>query len=132
MCIRDRGKKPETLIVMNQTNRGETTGNVYFSGRENKVGVTLFAGNTSQKATDVNNDGFSDIPEFHYMLFHPRVYFYMNDRTKLMIGYTSLFENRVGGDMQAILYKPDALHSYLCLLYTSSLFLYSKYLQQIY
>ncbi len=112
LVSKEPGKKPETQVVLNQTNRGETTGNVFYSGREGKTGITIFAGNTYQKAVDVNADGFSDIPQFNYMLFHPRLFFYITDKTTLKAGYSGTFENRMGGDMQVINIKPDAAHSY--------------------
>ncbi|MFX8782200.1 hypothetical protein ABTM76_20250, partial [Acinetobacter baumannii] len=60
-------KKPklgenEKSLTLNTSTMKETNMNVFFSGRNTKIGYTLFAGGTLQKQMDVNHDGFSDVP----------------------------------------------------------------------
>lgn len=103
----------EVSLTLNQSSLRESNINGYFSKKQGKIGMTLFAGSTIQKAVDVNKDGFSDVPEITNALFHPKFFVFFSPKTNLNIGVTSLTENRQGGDMQVIQYKADSTHRYV-------------------
>jgi len=102
----------ELSFTLNQTSLKETNVNAYFSEKKDKFGVTLFAGSTFQEAVDVNKDGFSDIPKIRHGQIHPTLFYYINPSTNLKVGLSSIFENRLGGDMKIINHEGDSIHSY--------------------
>jgi len=109
-------KKPsverEGIITLNQTTLKETNFNSFFSKKHKKIGYTFYAGGTKQLAVDVNKDGFSDVSKNSNIMLHPRLFFYPNHSTNIIIGYTSTLGNRLGGDMQVINNHKDSLHQY--------------------
>ena len=105
-------EETEVSLTANQSSLKESNLNGYYAKRKDKIGLTLFVGNTFQKAIDVNNDGFSDVPSVTSTILHPRFFYYFNPKTTLKMGINSVFENRSGGDMTALDYKPSAAHPF--------------------
>ena len=104
--------KQEGVMILNQSTLRETNGNFYFAKRYRAFGYTLFGGYSRQKEVDVNTDGFSDVPRLHAIVVHPRLFFYPDENTTIITGYTGSFEDRRGGDMLAIEGKGNAQHPY--------------------
>jgi iron complex outermembrane receptor protein/outer membrane receptor for ferrienterochelin and colicins len=102
----------EAVASINQTTLKETNFNTYLSKRYKKAGYTFFGGYNYQKAVDVNKDGFSDVGDLNGLVLHPRLFFYPDDKTTIIAGYTGTFEKRNGGDMQVLRGKADAIHQY--------------------
>lgn len=102
----------EAVVSLNQTTLKETNFNTYLSKRYKKVGYTFFGGYNYQKAVDVNQDSFSDVTDLNGLVLHPRLFFYPDDKTTIIAGYTGTFEKRSGGDMQVLAGKADAIHQY--------------------
>ena len=92
----------EATLTLNHSTLTETNINGYFAQRKNSFGYTLFAGFTNQNAVDVDGDNFSDVPFNRSLQLHPQLFFFINDSTKLRVGLTASFEDRIGGDMKAI------------------------------
>jgi iron complex outermembrane receptor protein/outer membrane receptor for ferrienterochelin and colicins len=110
-------KKPkesvfEKTVLLNQSTLNESNVNVYLSNRKNKMGFTFFTGYTRQQKVDVNNDGFSDLPDTKSLFIHPTIFLYPDKKNTLSIGYNGVFENRKGGDMLVLQNKPDDQHKY--------------------
>jgi outer membrane receptor for ferrienterochelin and colicin len=103
---------PEASFLLNQTSLLETNLNTYMSGKRDKIGYTLFAGGTYQKARDVNGDGFSDVPKTLSFLLHPQLFFYPDQSTHIRLGLIANYENRLGGDMKVIDGLSDSTHQY--------------------
>jgi outer membrane receptor protein involved in Fe transport len=101
------------LFTANYSTLREANVNGFFSGHRGRTGFTMFAGTTQQAATDVNKDGFSDIPKLASYVLHPRVFVDIAGSVSMNMGYTGTFETRTGGDMTALKFKPDSLHPYL-------------------
>lgn len=102
----------EKTILLNQSTLKETNVNMYLSNRKNKMGFTFFSGITYQQPVDVNEDGFSDLPDLNSFFFHPTVFFYPDKNNMIYVGYNGVFENRKGGDMQVIKKNRDGQHQY--------------------
>ena len=102
----------EAIVTLNHSTLKETNLNTFLSKRYKYFGYTFFSGYTSQKAVDVNRDGFSDVPNLNTFILHPRIFFYPNDNTTITIGYTGSFEKRKGGDILVLKSKPGGLHQY--------------------
>lgn len=110
-------KKPkegefEKTILLNQTSLKESNVNIYLSNRKNKLGYTFFTGLNYQKAVDVNNDGFSDVPDVKGYFLHPTFFIYPNDKNNISIGYNGVFEDRNGGDMLVLKEEGNNQHQY--------------------
>lgn len=104
--------KQQAVVCINQTTLKETNLNTFVSKRYKKAGYTFFGGYNYQKAVDVNKDGFSDVSDLNGLVLHPRLFFYPDDKTIIVAGYTGTFEKRNGGDMQVLDGKTDATHQY--------------------
>jgi iron complex outermembrane receptor protein len=98
------------LANINQTQALDLSG--FYAEKYKKSGVTIYASSNSQKATDVNSDGFSDIPKFERYTINSKFFYYPNEKTTFSLGVNAGFENRIGGDMQVIDNKSDAIHSF--------------------
>ncbi|HEY4799174.1 MAG TPA: TonB-dependent receptor [Bacteroidia bacterium] len=112
LVSKEPGEKPEGSITLNHSTLSESNLNSYYSFKKNKIGSTLFAGITSQNAVDVNKDGFSDVPKIQNVVVHPRLFYYFSKKTTLSLGFSSTYETRKGGDMQALSNNSDSLHSF--------------------
>jgi len=103
---------PEFKILLNQTFRGGNDISSWVSQKKGKLGFTLLAAHNTQKPVDVSNNGFTDIPEYHRSVISPRLFYDIDDNNHLMLGLSSIFENRQGGDIIAIKHYPDSLHAF--------------------
>jgi len=110
---RPRLNEPERSITINQSTLNESNINGFFCNRTGKLGYTLFTGLNYQRATDVNKDGFSDVPNLKSYFVHPRVFFYPDSANTIALGVTSNYEDRYGGDMQVVLHdRKDSQHQF--------------------
>jgi iron complex outermembrane receptor protein/outer membrane receptor for ferrienterochelin and colicins len=102
----------EAVLTLNKTTLKETNINGYLAKRNKNFGYTLFTGLTRQGASDVNNDGFTDVPKLVALILHPRLFFYPSSNTTIIAGYTGIFEKRNGGDLVVIKNKADNVHQF--------------------
>lgn len=110
---RPRPNDLERSITINQSTLNESNVNAFVSNRTGKFGYTLFTGLNYQRATDVNKDGFSDVPDLKSYFVHPRLFFYPDSVNTIILGFTSNYEDRNGGDMQVVLHdKKDNQHQF--------------------
>lgn len=103
-------KEISFLANVNQTSALDLSG--FYAERYKKTGLTIYAASNFQKAYDVNNDGFSDIPKFNRYTINPKFFYYPNDKTTFSFGVNAGFEKRTGGDMQVINNKTNATHTF--------------------
>jgi len=104
--------RPEKSVTLNYSTLNEANANAFFSGRNNKIGYTLYTGTTQQKQMDVDKDGFSDVPAVKSVFVHPRFFLYGKKNTNLTLGYTFSYEDRNGGDMAVLGGVKNATHQY--------------------
>lgn len=104
--------KQNATLSINKTTLKETNLNAYLARRYKHVGYTFFGGLNRQKAVDVNQDGFSDVPDLDGIVVHPKLFIYPGNSTTIMMGYSGTFEKRNGGDMQVLAGKADSTHRY--------------------
>jgi outer membrane receptor for ferrienterochelin and colicins len=106
------GFKPENMLMFNATTARGYDMNGFSSARKNKLGYTCYASQNFQRAYDPNGDGFSDIPQFVLTTINPRLFYYLDSITTIMLGLNTAFEERTGGDLQVINGESDSLHRY--------------------
>lgn len=105
--------EPQRQVLLNVTTLKEKNINTFFSGKNDKIGYTLFAGANLKEAADVNGDDFSEVPEDYNYIIHPKVFLYLNKKSQLDIGLTTTFDRRRSGDMVALKDGPDPSHPFL-------------------
>lgn len=103
----------EWTVLLNQTHKSGRDIGTYYSRRNDKVGITLLASMSEQKAFDVNGDNFTDLQRFNQFTLNPKIFYYFDDATFLVGSITSSFENREGGDIIAIEKAIDSLHTFV-------------------
>lgn len=86
--------------------------NGFYGKRNEKVGTTIFAAYQSNQPYDPANIDISAIPKYKRYSLNPKFYYYPTEKTKLMVGFNSTFEDRIGGDMHYIRNGGDAVHHY--------------------
>jgi len=104
--------RPEFKVLLNQTHKGGRDISTWFSQKNGKFGFTLLAAHNTQKPVDVNNNGFTDIPGYSRSVISPRLFYDINKNNHLMIGISSVFENRQGGNIYAVQHRPDSIHPF--------------------
>jgi iron complex outermembrane receptor protein/outer membrane receptor for ferrienterochelin and colicins len=85
---------PDASFLVNQTTLKETNINAYYAQRSKDVGITFFAGQNIQKQMDVDNDGFSDLPDTKSTLIHPTLFFYPSDKSYISLSWSGSFETQ--------------------------------------
>lgn len=106
-------KKPELSFILNQTQKGESDFSGYYSGRNNKLGLTFLSAYNFQKAVDFDHDGITDIPQFHQVNITPRLFYYIDRNQTLSEKLSFSYDHRKGGDFLVVNGMPDSLHKYL-------------------
>jgi outer membrane receptor for ferrienterochelin and colicins len=107
------GDSAKTTFIINQSSLGESNANAFCSRKKNRLGFTLSAGMNLKQARDVNNDGFTEVPEDKNYMVHPRFFFDLNKRSRLVLGFTSIYDNRTGGDIKAVKLRQDTGHTFV-------------------
>lgn len=105
-------EKGEHNFILNQSNIGQTNLGVYSSMRKGKWGYAILGLTNFQNSYDVDNDDFSEVPKSDNFTINPRLFYYPNETTSLMIGNSFTKGNMKGGDMHVIDGNNDANHTY--------------------
>ncbi len=113
LISKEPNEKQDLNFILNQTTLDGTDFGSFFSKRNGKLGITLATSGTKQTATDVNDDFFTDLPEQERASIHPRLFFYFDDDSRLILSIYSGFETRTGGDIVAINDQPDLFHTFV-------------------
>lgn len=103
----------KTVITLNATTLNEYNLNAFSSKKNGKSGFTLFAGANYKTAKDINGDGFAEVAEQRNLILHPRFFYDWNEHQHLVVGLSTNYDQRSGGDIAAILYKADSAHPFL-------------------
>jgi iron complex outermembrane receptor protein len=101
-----QSKKPEDEaaldIMLVGTQALGSTGNIFYSKRNEKWGTTMYASGNLQSAYDPDGDQFSNLPEAQTISFNPRIFYYPSNRTTLWVGINGTYDSRKGGFMDAV------------------------------
>ena len=99
-------------FILNQSNIGQTNVGGYISQKKGKFGFSFLGLVNLQKAYDVDNDDFSEIPKSNNFTIHPRLFYYISPSTTLKLGNSFTKGTNTGGDMEVINNKPTTDHTY--------------------
>jgi len=110
-------RHPDTAIhfnaIVNQTDKGGTDLGAFYSHRGKYTGLTVTGTVSRQTPTDVNNDGFTDLPKVRQGTIAPTFFWYPDDSTTLRLGINVSTEDRDGGDLEAVRHDVSDLHPFL-------------------
>jgi iron complex outermembrane receptor protein len=102
----------ELRFILNGTSALGLDVNGFYSQRFEKVGVTVFASHDRNAPYDPADIKLTAIPKFERFNFNPKLFLYLSDKTNLNIGINTVFENRIGGDIDYIKNKRENPNSY--------------------
>jgi outer membrane receptor for ferrienterochelin and colicins len=105
-------EKFEGDMIFNQSHIGQTNLGAYISQQKGKLGYTFLGLVNFQKAYDVDKDEFSEIPKSNNFTINPRLFYYPDATTTIMLGNSFTKGNNTGGDMEVIKGRADANHTY--------------------
>jgi iron complex outermembrane receptor protein len=100
LVSRRPGDAMEREVLLNQSTRGGTDGILWLSAPlDDRWGVTFLGGGHFQQHTDVNDDGWADLPDYSRGVLRPRLFWNDGTGSSLFatIGFTA--ETRTGGTM---------------------------------
>ncbi len=104
--------KFEGDLLFNQSHVGQTNIGTYFSQKKNKWGYTFLGLLNFQKPYDVDEDGFTELPRNNNFTINPRLFYYPDNTTTIMLGNSYINSNIKGGDVQVIKDEADLNHTY--------------------
>jgi outer membrane receptor for ferrienterochelin and colicins len=105
-------EKVEADMIFNQSHIGQTNLGAYLSQKKGKLGYSFLGSVNFQKAYDVDGDDFSEIPKSNNFTINPRLFYYPNASTSILLGNSFTKGSNTGGDMEVIKGNAGADHSY--------------------
>jgi len=104
--------RPFTSIIFNQTTALGTDFSIFDSRKFKRLGYTFLGSVNYQNEYDVDDDDFTELPRTNAFTLSPRFFFYPDEKTRLIIGNTTSYQNRKGGDVFVIRGEGDNFHEY--------------------
>jgi outer membrane receptor for ferrienterochelin and colicins len=101
-----------TSMIFNQTSALGTDFSLFDSQKFKRFGYTFLSSVNYQKQYDVDDDDFTELPGTRVFSLNPRLFFYLNDKTRLIVGNSTSYQNRKGGDVFVIRDQADDFHQY--------------------
>lgn len=105
-------EKGEYNFLVNQSHIGQTNFGGFLSKKNGTFGYTMLALVNFQNDFDVDNDGFSELPESRNFSVNPRLFFYPYENTTILVGNSLTAGKSTGGDVNVIAGNADADHVY--------------------
>jgi outer membrane receptor for ferrienterochelin and colicins len=104
--------KAEYKAIINKSNIGQLNIGGFASQKKGKFGYTFLGLFNKQNVYDVDNDNFTEIPKSDNFTINPKLFYYPNNKTTLMISNSYTQGNMIGGDINVINNKVDTSHIY--------------------
>lgn len=104
--------KPVTSLIINQTSALGSDFSIFNSQKFTRFGYSLLGSVNYQKEYDVDDDDFTELPRTISFSLNPRLFIYVDGKTRLMVGNTISYQNRRGGDVSVIRGHADGVHQY--------------------
>jgi outer membrane receptor for ferrienterochelin and colicins len=106
-------EKGEYDLLFNQSVIGQTNIGAHASQKKGHFGYTVLGLFNFQKAYDVDDDGFSELPKSKIFTINPRLFYYPDPSITIMLGNSFTKGTNTGGDMEVIKGKVNASHVYI-------------------
>jgi len=95
-----RRPEPEREILLNQTTLGGTDAVLWLAGEPSeRWGYTLLASGHRQSMSDVDGDGWADLPSFRRAMVRPRLFWNDGRGRSLFVTVGAMAEDREGGTL---------------------------------
>ena len=104
--------RPFTALILNQTTALGTDFSIFNTRKFERFGYTFLGSVNYQNEYDVDDDDFTELPNTKSFTLSPRFFFYPTDKTRLIIGNTTSYQNRKGGDVFVIRGHADNFRQY--------------------
>ena len=104
--------RPVTSMIFNQTTALGTDFSIFNSRKFERFGYTFLGSVNYQNEYDVDDDDFTELPMTHAFTLSPRFFFYPDEKTRVIIGNTTSYQNRKGGDVFVLRGQGDNFHQY--------------------
>lgn len=104
--------KRTTSMILNQTTALGTDFALFDSLKGNRFGYTFLGSVNYQREYDVDGDDFTELPNTRSFDLNPRLFFYIDGKSRLVVGNSTSYQNRKGGDVFVIRGEGDGLHRY--------------------
>ena len=104
--------EPVTSILFNQTTALGTDVSIFNSRKFESFGYTFLGSVNYQREYDVDDDDFTELPRTNAFTLSPRLFFYPDEKTRVIVGNTTSYQNRRGGDVFVIRGQGDNFHQY--------------------
>lgn len=101
-----------TNMIFNQTSALGTDFSLYNSQKFLRYGYTFLGSVNYQKEYDVDDDDFTELPRIASYNINPRLFVYADEQTRFVIGNSTTYQNRKGGDVFVIRDRADNFHQY--------------------
>lgn len=95
-------EEPELDILLAKTHTGGSTGNLFYSGRKEKLGYTLYGAAHYNSPYNPDDDNFTNIPKTTSFSFNPKLFYYPNEKSTLWFGINATTDKREGGDVEVV------------------------------
>ena len=100
LLSRRPGETPEREILVNRSTAGGTDGILWLSAPLTpRWGATLLAGGHTQELSDVDGDGWADLPGYERFVARPRFFWDDGRGQSLFVTTGTTLETRAGGNM---------------------------------
>ncbi len=106
--------KDETTVHLNASQIGQFDANVFVRQQlSEQIGFSVMASNNLQKAIDVNNDGYTDLPQLTRFSLNTKLFWNFTKKTKGIFSLYLTDEQREGGDILLVQGRSiDSTHFY--------------------
>ncbi|EAZ80925.1 TonB-dependent receptor [Algoriphagus machipongonensis] len=94
--------KPELSIMLNGTSALGLDASAYYAAKKGKIGTTIFTSYNKGTAYDPAEIGLTAIPKFDRFTINPKLFWYMNSQSSLVLGLNLMQEDRLGGNIDFI------------------------------
>ncbi len=102
----------ELSFMLNGTSALGLDASGFYSQKFGQIGATVFASYNTGTPYDPANIGLTAIPKFNRFTLNPKLYVDFNKKTSLMLGFSSVVEDRIGGDIEYIEGNRDAADAF--------------------
>jgi iron complex outermembrane receptor protein/outer membrane receptor for ferrienterochelin and colicins len=109
---KEPGDKPTTSMIFNQTSALGTDYSLFHTRKIKKIGYSFLGSVNYQKEYDVDDDDFTELPRTFSFSINPRLFVYADDKTRFVIGNSTSYQNREGGDIFVVRGRAGGIHQY--------------------
>src|SRR5260370_5264323 len=107
LVSRRPGTKPDRQLLLNRSSRGATDAGLWYSTPlSDQWGMTLLASANGQQRTDVNGDGWADLPKYDRVVVRPRLFLDNHAGRTFFATAGGTWEDRTGGSMPGTILPP--------------------------